>query len=406
MEILERTGHIALIVIVILIVASSCHSQLNNDRQKNIIFLLDSIKTVNAPDKRISLWNVSFVDSLNKIKLIGELDKKEAYNDIVDIVEKKYPKLENNIKLLPEESDEQVVNALVNNSVANLRSNPRHSAEISTQVLLGTPIKILKKTKGWYLVQTPNKYIAWVDVQAIVKINKTELSEYKKSKKVIYNRQYGFSYSKPDKNSQTISDLVIGCILSVTNYNNDFYKVKYPDKRVAFVRKTEVVYAEEIFNKKIVEKELVKTAKKFLGIPYLWGGTSSKAIDCSGFTSLIYLMNGTVLQRDASQQIKYGKKITSKYEYKNLRVGDLLFFGRKASRKRPEKITHVAMYIGNTEFIHASGMVRINSIDSTKNNFDAEYAPRFIRAIRVKNEKDKIGIQQINENEFYREIIR
>ena len=106
-----------------------------------------------------------------------------------------------------------------------------------------------------------------------------------------------------------------------------------------------------VFNKKPEGDALVKTAKKFNGIPYLWGGFSSKAIDCSGFTSNIYFLNGIILQRDASQQIKFGKEITSNYEYTNLLKGDLLFFGRKANDSVPEKVIHVGMYIGDSEFI-------------------------------------------------------
>ncbi len=270
---------------------------------------------------------------------------------------------------------------------------------------MGTPVRILKRENGWYLLQTPNKYIAWVDAPAVARIDKNELQDYKLSKKVIYNKQYGFSYSRPDVNSQTISDLVIGCILPVVSSNADFYMVQYPDKRIAWVKKNEVTDIEEIFNKQIVENELIVTAKKFLGIPYLWGGTSSKAIDCSGFTSTIYYMNGTLLQRDASQQTKYGKIITTTYEYKDLLPGDLLFFGRKASDSLPERVWHVAMYIGDSEFIHASGKVNINSIDSTRNNFIPEYVERFVRAVRVKGEADGIGVQQITKNDFYKEII-
>ena len=401
MKIIKKAGFIALIVMFVI---SACNTQRNNNSEAEIKTLIDSLQYIYAPDKRVSLWNVSIAENSDKIKLIGELDNEKAFNDIVEVIEKKYPNVEINIKLLPEEGNEQVVNGLINNSVANLRSNPRHSAEIATQALLGTPIRILKRENDWYLVQTPNKYIAWVDAPAVVRIDQDELKTFKLADKIIYNKQYGFSYSEPDDNSQTISDLVIGCILTVTTANAGFYKVQYPDMRIAWVKKAEVLDAGEVFNKQITGKELVETAKKFVGIPYLWGGTSSKAVDCSGFTLMIYYMNGTVLQRDASQQTKYGKKITTAYDYKNLKQGDLLFFGRKASDSLAERVTHVAMYIGDTEFIHASGKVRINSMDSTRDNFIPEYEARFVRAVRIKGMADRKGIEQLSENAFYKEI--
>jgi len=76
----------------------------------------------------------------------------------------------------------------------------------------------------WYLVQTPNRYIAWVDSAALVTINPKELSHYKKTEKVVFKPVSGFSYSHPDNKSQTVSDLVAGCILPVTGSKNGFWR--------------------------------------------------------------------------------------------------------------------------------------------------------------------------------------
>ncbi len=401
---MKKVKNTSFIFLIALFVISACNTQINNTRITDINYLLDSLEIIYAPDKRVSLWNISISESSGKISLSGELDKAVTYNAIEEVITNKYPDVENKIQLLPEGGNKQIVTGLINNSVANLRSDSRHSSEIVTQVLLGTPIRVLKRENDWYLVQTPNKYIAWVDYQALVIIDEKELSNYKQSEKIIYNLQYGFSYSEPDDKSQVVTDLVLGCILPVSSANAEFYQVQYPDKRIAWVKKDEVLDAAEVFNKTIVEEDLVKTAKRFLGIPYLWGGASSKAIDCSGFTSNVYFMSGTLLQRDASQQTKYGEEITSTYDYRNLKPGDLLFYGRKASDSLPERVTHVAMYIGDTEFIHASGKVRINSINSTRNNFIPEYVPRFVRTVRIIGASDE-GIEQISENAFYKEII-
>ena len=383
----------------------SCTNQTQSPPINKIQYVLDSLKSIYAPDTRISLWNMSITNTSGKTEISSEVDKEKAYHDIINTFSNRFPDVEFKIKLLPLDGNKQLVTGLINNSVANLRSNPRHSAEIATQALLGTPVRVLKRENDWYLIQTPKKYLAWVDAPALVKINSAELSNYKKSKKVIFNKQYGFSYSEPNDKSLPVSDLVIGCILPVVSSINDFFKVQYPDKRMAWVKKDEVSDAEVVFNKHLDGKKLVSTAEKFMGIPYLWGGSSSKGIDCSGFSSIIYFMNGTVLQRDASQQTRYGKEITTNYDYEDLQKGDLLFFGRKASDSLTERVTHVAIYIGDSEFIHASGKVRINSIDSARNNFIPEYVPRFVRAVRVLGETDKDGFQQITENDFYKEII-
>ncbi|NOY51020.1 MAG: C40 family peptidase [Chlorobi bacterium] len=366
---------------------------------------LDSVQKVYAPDKRVKLWMSDIQKTNGACRLDLALDNKATYNIVKALIAKDFPEVDAHIELLPEKESAQLISALANNSVINLRSEPRHSAEIATQALLGTPLRILEMRDEWYLVQTPNKYIAWTDDGAIVEVDRQHLEKYKVAKKIVYDKQYGFSYSEPDTKSLVVSDLVLGCILPVKGEKGEFYRVSYPDGRNAFVLKNEFIGFEELSNKEPNMNELVETAKKFNGIPYLWGGTSSKAIDCSGFTSTVYFMSGLVLQRDASQQTKYGKEISTDYEYDKLQAGDLLFFGRPASDTLPEKVTHVALYIKDGEFIHASGKVRINSMDSTQSNYISSYPRRFVRAVRVNGNYDDFGVQRIKDNDFYKEIL-
>lgn len=381
---------------------SSCNSPRKESGLVEAQSLLDSLKTVYAPDTRIALWNLTIEEISDSLFLKGEIDQNEAFDAIEKTFIDQFPSVEINIKLLP--GNGQFIGAIINNSVANLRSHPKHAAEIATQALLGTPIRVLKKEGEWYLVQTPNKYIAWVDDDGIVEINKRELNNYKNQQKVVYNQLSGYSYTLPNLNSQTVSDLVLGCILPVIDKKRRFYQVQYPDKRKAWVRRSEVIDFNEFITKKPNEIEIVKTAMQFLGLPYLWGGTSAKAVDCSGFTSTVYYMNGSILQRDASQQTKYGTEITTAYQSKNLLPGDLLFFGRPVSDSLPEKVTHVAIYIGDTEFIHASGKVRINSINRNRKNYIPEYAARFVRALRIIDQRPNAAVENISKNEFYQSI--
>ena len=392
--------------VIVVFFINACSTTPDKHPITNIQSQLDSLQLIYSPDKRTSLWDISIINKDDEIVISGELDNVNTFREIKDFLSKNYNDIANEIELLPKDNYDQFVNGVINNSVANLRSNPRHSAEIATQALLGTPVRILKRENGWYLLQTPNKYLAWVDAMAAKRIDKKALEVYKNAKKIIYNKQYGFSYSEPNEKSQTVTDLVSGCILPIISDVKGYYQVKYPDNRMAWVKKDEVVDAYEIFYKNLNKESIVTTARKFTGIPYLWGGTSSKAIDCSGFTSSIYYMNGILLQRDASQQIHYGEKITTKYNYESLHAGDLLFFKQSNLNDKRDRITHVAMYIGDSEFIHASGRVRINSMDSLRDNFIPSYVHRFISANRIIGEKDGIGIEQLSENKFYKEIIK
>ncbi len=400
---MRKLQHITLAILLVTLLSVSCTSK-NERIISEINILLDSLKTNLAPDTRIELWKLSVSEENSIIELSGEIANEDAFLIISKAIDEQFSGVINTLILLPGEGVGQIVNGLINNSVAYMRSEPRHMADIVSQSLLGTPVRILKKKEDWYLVQTPNLYLGWIDDGAIESIDPEKLKQLKDAKKVIYNKQYGFSYSDPNDMSVPISDLVIGCILNVRLVQDGFYQVEYPDGRLAWVKRAEVIDLDEVLDRIPEQGALIETALKFKGVPYLWGGTSSKAIDCSGFSSMVYFMNGLQLMRDASQQVYCGKPITSEYEYDELEVGDLLFFGRRANETQSEKVTHVAIYIGDSEFIHASKRVRINSMDPARENFIPAYPKRFIRAMRIIGIEDE-GYHPIRENKFYKEII-
>lgn len=389
---LKKTG----LFIVAILFLSSCSQNKSAKMVSEIGSRIDSLKRMYAPDNRIALWNISIDNDADGITLTGEVESEKAQSDILNL-SSKYPGIKIDCKLLPKNKLGFTSYALINNSVATIRAQGKHVAEIVNQSLLGTPVKVFKKEGGWYLIQTPNQYFGWINQASIVLLDSARLKEMQGEKKIVYYRQFGFSYSSPDIKSQTVSDLVIGCILPVIGEKHAFYKVKYPDNRIAFVKKDEVIDLNLLINKTPGEKELVETAKKFLGIPYLWGGFSSKAIDCSGFTSTIYFLNGIILQRDASQQYKCGKEITSNFDYSSLLPGDLMYFGRRKSDSLPEKVTHAAMYIGEGNFIQSSGNVRITNMDNSR----LDYEPNFVRAIRIIGQENDKTIQRISDNEFF-----
>jgi cell wall-associated NlpC family hydrolase len=112
-------------------------------------------------------------------------------------------------------------------------------------------------------------------------------------------------------------------------------------------------------------------------------------------------MNGLVIPRDASQQVHTGELVDTDDGFDNLIPGDLLFFGREATKKKKEKVTHVAIYIGDSEYIHASGMVRVNSLDESRENFSEYRLKSFIRAKRIITSVNKNDIYTIKDHNFY-----
>jgi hypothetical protein len=236
-------------------------------------------------------------------------------------------------------------------------------------------------------------------------MTKEEYNNWITAEKVIYLKDYGFTYEQPNEEEGRVSDLVAGNLLKFEGKaDNGFVKVSYPDGRTAYVEDKFTADFEEWkkLNEESSEK-IVKTAKKYMGVPYLWGGTSTKGFDCSGYTKTVYRLNGILLPRDASQQVHTGKLITEDtIDFDKLKPGDLLFFGRKETETQKERITHVGIYIGDTEFIHASGLVKINSLDKSRPNFSEYRYETFIRAKRILSSVDDNGINTFYTNEFYK----
>jgi cell wall-associated NlpC family hydrolase len=146
--------------------------------------------------------------------------------------------------------------------------------------------------------------------------------------------------------------------------------------------------------------KIIADAEKFMGSPYLWGGTSTKGMDCSGFIKTVFYLNGLILARDVSLMYRHGLEIKQAQNTDSLRKGDLLFFG--SSKNGRVRATHVGMYIGNTEFIHESGMVRINSLDSARANYSKYRHDTFLGARRIIGEKAGAGIQPVAEHSWYK----
>lgn len=378
-----------IVVCLIFIVFMSCKNDVQTIQELEKVTL--TIKQKFAPDKRVELFDIKFVPKNNFISLQGETTSKKALSILIDSLQKTNLKFENNVRILPDSVVGENRFAVAKNSVINIRSEASHSAELGTQGLLGMSLKVLDKNGDFYRIQTPDNYISWVDKGGIQLMNETEINQWNASKKVLFTALFGFVYAQKDVEKSIISDISLGGMLQYIAEDAQFYQVKYPDNRMGFIKKSDAVLYDSWLENWIPTKESIEEiAKKMEGFPYLWGGTSAKGMDCSGFTKMVYLMNGFVIPRDASQQINAGKRVDEQLNYSDLEKGDLLFFGKKATENSKQKVTHVGIWLGNDkqEFIHASGNVHISSMDKTQPHFDEMNKNRYLGSKRYLGEKD------------------
>lgn len=381
-------------IITLLFALASCKDSPKNDLQE-LQVLNDSIKKIFAPDKRVAIYDIRIAATADGIEITGETDQKKGIVSLMEALKNKGKKIENLVKILPDSSVGAWKYALVNNSVANIRSTAKHSGELATQAILGTSLKVLKIDGDFYLVQTPDGYISWVDHGGVTLLTLDQIRSWEKAPKVIFTKAFGHVYSNTDSELEKTGDIVLGSQLILLEEKDNYYKVQYPDKREGYLKKSESQPYDIWMNDLEASGTLVELyAKELLGVPYLWGGTSTKGMDCSGFTKTVYLMNGYVIPRDASQQIMAGNNVDPQLQIKGLQKGDLMFFGKKATDSTSQRVTHVGIWLGNDkgEFIHASGRVKIGSIDENSSNYDEFNTNRYLGSRRYLGEKDDLII--------------
>lgn len=345
---------------------------------------LESVETIRqtwAPDSRVAVFDLDLRRESGRWVVSGETSSHEAWEELMVLSNRLLPEGHHfDLKRLPHAELGDSVYALVRISVANLRRNPGHTHELVDQVILGTRLKLMKRQGGWYYAQTPYGYLGWITGASLAIHDRKGMKEWKRSDLRQIGTIVSFIRENPDETSRVVNDATMGGTVKLLVEGGRYSNVELPDGRRGYIPAGHLrEYVEAGIWQAPEGSKIVETAMKLHGIPYLWGGNSSKGFDCSGFTQTVYRANAYQLPRDASQQVNTGEVIEPDENFSNLEPGDLIFFG-------PEnRITHVGISLGGPKFIHASSYVEINSLREG----DTDYAPDRRRTVRyVKRIKD------------------
>jgi len=243
--------------------------------------------------------------------------------------------------------------------VANMYSAPTDKSDVVSQALFGSNVTLFTTRGEWTRVQTSDQYKGWISSHQLRMI--LSGSGYATSGQTVQVESlFANLYREPNvAQHKPVLTIPFESRLEVVELGkgNDegWLKVRLPDQRVAWIQSSDVIDP-----KPLSIPESIALAKRFLGLPYLWGGRSSYGYDCSGFTQMLVRARGLNMPRDADQQAAWSGLIA--VERKDLQPGDLLFFGSAL-----DKITHTGMYIGGGQFIHDSTnghpVVQISRLD-------------------------------------------
>jgi hypothetical protein len=242
---------------------------------------------------------------------------------------------------------------ICNLSVIPLRGEANDKSELVSQVLYGEIFKVLEIRAKWSRIRLAfDSYEGWIDNKQFLYISEEEYGSLKKQKPVLSSDLVDFLTTSENQ----LLSICVGSSVGSANLLNHHFEGKHQSK---------------IFPK----EHLIETAITYLNTPYLWGGKTPFGIDCSGFTQMVYKLNGYKLLRDASQQSTQGEPLSFIEESE---PGDLAFFDNVEGN-----IIHVGIIMRDNYIIHAHGKVRIDRLDhSGIFNYQARAHTHQLRVIK------------------------
>lgn len=253
--------------------------------------------------------------------------------------------------------------------VVCVRENAGHASELGTQVVMGTPLRVSPsgKMSGWYDVETPDGYRGAVIANSLQTLSEQQFDAWRSSDRlVVTSVDQVYVYSSPEESVRgRVSEAVNGTILRrIGPESARWTRVALPDGREGYIASGAVRSIDEWAKGDFDLGKALDVAYSMMGSPYLWGGTSTKSVDCSGLTKVAWLSQGVILPRNASAQAAVGEHVDAGRP-ELFKPGDLLFFGNPRTRR----VNHVGIYLGDGRFIHCSGRVRVNSLRPCDNDY-------------------------------------
>lgn len=253
-------------------------------------------------------------------------------------------------------------------SVADVRRQPAHGAEQVTQALQGEELEPLLHEEGWLLVRLPDGYIGWIRDWHVELCAREVADAHRARADARVALPWTRLHAEPNTQAPVCGETLLGTHVFRVQERNAWIEIELPGGRRGWVM-TDALRS-GVHDWPCTADSILRMIAGFSGVPYVWGGRSPKGFDCSGLVQFVFGLHGVRLPRDSDQQFEQGAALETPA------AGDLLFFGSTS-------ISHVAVALDASAYLHARGEVRRNSLDPGSPEHDAELASIYRGARRV-----------------------
>lgn len=269
-------------------------------------------------------------------------------------------------RLIMEESRNEDKRGVILSTTAPINLRPEKTSEMADEGIAGMVVEVKKRiNEEWYLIKTDYDYEGFIHRDHLL-LSEEIAEEWSKNAAHMIIGRSADVLEGPKYQRALVQLLVRGARVQITGKTEkDWVEIKLPDGKTGWVRESFIAkIPEREEHPKGREEELrrkvVETALSYQDTQYRWGGRTPLGIDCSGLTSISYLLNGITIYRDAIIKEEYVREIT----LEELNEGDLIYFPG-----------HIAMYIGEGIYIHSRASangVTFNSLNEQDDNYDHE----------------------------------
>ena len=358
--------------------------------------ILSDVKSAVAPDGRQAIFTLKAYHNPDGVLVVGgEASDSVAVKAARKALADGGLEYADSIALLPYD-----VWAQVRIPVASLRTGGRHAAEMATQAVMGTPLRVLQKAKEWWQVQTPDGYIAWVPTSSVTEKTPAQLADWRRAKRFIVTWPYqvrAFRTADAEGVRDVVTDLVNGCIVGTPDnqlvVNAGKALIELPDGRRGYVATEYINPVEEWAAQDFDADRILDTAYSMEGTPHLWGGTSTKGHRLFG------ACEGELLRQ---RHHPYARRFAaSLHGHPHRRQGLAHMPCRRPSffgNAQTGRVTHVGIYDHAGNYVHSSGRVKRNSVDPEADNY---LTTPFLHAVRIHGNEETPGIVRARNHPWY-----